>query len=65
MTVIREIPAPMYHRRPLPPVRVGVRPAPMIPTYRDDEINDEHFAPWFLAVALGRHERDDNGPEAA
>lgn len=67
MSIIREIPAALHHRRAHLQV---VRGPVLVPRYRDDEINDEAFAPWFLAVALGRHEyRDhddhDNGPEAA
>jgi hypothetical protein len=62
MSIIREIPAPLFHRLALPPSRVEVRP--LFPTYRDDELDDETFAPWFLAVALGRHERRDDENEA-
>jgi hypothetical protein len=65
MTIIREIPAPLHHRKPV--LRV-VRGPVIVPRYRDDEIDDESFAPWFLAVALGRREycvNYDDGPEAA
>lgn len=66
MSIIREMPAPLFHRLALPPVRVEVRPPAILPRYRDDEMDDESFAPWFLAVALGRREwRDDENEVAA